>query len=134
MTAAAAEIEDREEAFAVVADRNRELEAELRALCSNHEHTLDFLARWRELLVALQAEQPGDMRLVRALAGEHPMRPAPWGTPRSLSRPPGLRLRLFAIDAVVVEILFLQPLGSRSMARPHSPTARIVVLRRGASA
>lgn len=78
MTAAAAEIEGREEAFAVVADRKRELEAELRALCSNHEHTLDFLARWRELLVALQAEQPGDMRLVRALAGEHPMRPAPW--------------------------------------------------------
>lgn len=80
---AAAEIEGGEEAFAVVVEEKRVLGAELRALRSNHEHTLDFLARWRELLVALQAERPGDIRLVRALAGEHPMRPAPWERPQS---------------------------------------------------
>lgn len=78
MVTAAAEIEGGEEAFAVVVNEKRELEEQLRLLRTNHEGTLDFLARWRELIVALQAEQPDDMRLVRALAGEHPMRPAPW--------------------------------------------------------
>lgn len=75
---AAAQIEGHNEAFTVVVDQKRELGAELKQLRRNHEHTLDFIARWRELLVALRAERPDDIRIKRALAGEHPMRPAPW--------------------------------------------------------
>ncbi|HGL6714609.1 hypothetical protein NTJ56_20850 [Burkholderia contaminans] len=82
MAAAAAEIEGGEEAFAVVVGQKRALEVELRTLRANHERTLDFLARWRELFVALQAERPDDVRLARALAGEHPMRPAPRERPQ----------------------------------------------------
>jgi hypothetical protein len=78
LEAAAAEIEGGREAFGTVVVRKSELEAQLRSLRANHEHTLDILARWRELLVAMQAEWPDDVRLHRALAGEHPMRPAPY--------------------------------------------------------
>ena len=77
-SAAAAHIEGHNEAFAAVVSQKRELEGELRRLRANHENTLDLLARWRELLVALRDECPNDVRLRRALAGEHPMRPAPW--------------------------------------------------------
>lgn len=75
---AAAEIEGHNEAFAAVVEQKRDLERQLRDLRRNHEHTLDFLARWRLLMVALGAERPDDIRIKRALAGEHPMRPAPW--------------------------------------------------------
>jgi len=78
LDAAAAEIEGGREAFtAVVADKAG-LSQSLSQSQNNHRHALDFLARWRELLVALRAEQPSDIRLKRALMGEHPMRPAPW--------------------------------------------------------
>jgi hypothetical protein len=75
---AAAEIEGHNEAFAAVVDQKRDLAIELRSSQTNHRHTLDFIARWRELLVQLECEQPDDIRIKRALAGEHPMRPAPW--------------------------------------------------------
>ena len=78
LDAAAAEIEGGLEAFGAVVDQKRAVEAELRALRSNHEHTLEFLARWRELIVAFQKEHPGDIRIKRALTGEHPMRAAVW--------------------------------------------------------
>lgn len=78
MRSAAAEIEGHNEAFAVLVDEKRELQEQLRQSRANHGHTLDFIARWRELLLALRAEQPDDIRIKRALAGEHPMRPAPW--------------------------------------------------------
>jgi hypothetical protein len=75
---AAAEIEGHNEAFAAVVEQKQTLTAELKHTEGNHRHTLDFIARWRELLVALRAEFPNDIRLKRALMGEHPMRPAPW--------------------------------------------------------
>lgn len=75
---AAAQIEGHNEAFTVVVDQKRDLADRLKHLQANHEHTLDFIARWRELLVAMRAERPDDVRIKRALTGEHPMRPAPW--------------------------------------------------------
>ena len=78
LLSAAAEIEGGREAFTVVVADKAELSQSLSQSQSNHRHTLDFLARWRELLVALRAEHPDDIRLKRALMGEHPMRPAPW--------------------------------------------------------
>ncbi|WP_175787463.1 hypothetical protein [Burkholderia anthina] len=75
---AANEIEGGEQAYATLVGEKHVLQAELRASCSNHQHTLGMLARWRELLVAIQAERPDDVRVRRALAGEHPFRPAPW--------------------------------------------------------
>lgn len=74
----AAHIEGHNEAFRTVIDEKRELNAELRATRSNHQHTLEFVDRWRQLIVVLQLENPGDIRLRRALAGEHPLRAAPW--------------------------------------------------------
>ncbi|WP_147394017.1 hypothetical protein [Paraburkholderia sp. BL23I1N1] len=75
---AAAEIEGHDEAFAVVVADRAGTSQRLEQAQNNHRHTLDFLARWRELLVALHAEMPNDIRIKRALMGEHPMRPAAW--------------------------------------------------------
>ena len=79
---AAAEIEGHNEAFTqVVADKRGALAEQKRfeqLLRGSHE----FIARWRGLLVALRTEYPDDIRIKRALAGEHPMRPAPWETKR----------------------------------------------------
>jgi hypothetical protein len=77
MRDAAAEIEGHNEAFTAVVDQKQQLTAELKHLRGCHEHALDFLSRWRELLVALNVEFPDDIRIRRALMGEHPMRPAP---------------------------------------------------------
>lgn len=73
---ASAEIEGSEEAYAVLVSEVQALRKELAKSRANHQHTLQFLDRWRDLLVALLAENPGDVRLQRALAGEHPMRAA----------------------------------------------------------
>ncbi|MBK5064855.1 hypothetical protein [Paraburkholderia domus] len=74
----AAHIEGHNEAFRAVVAEKRARDVELRATRTNLEHTLEFVDRWRQLLVALAAEHPHDIRLRRALAGEHPMRVAPW--------------------------------------------------------
>lgn len=78
MREAAAEIEGHHEAFATIVNDKRGLTAELQRAERNHRGALDIIANWRELLVALAAEYPDDIRIRRALAGEHPMRPAPW--------------------------------------------------------
>jgi hypothetical protein len=78
MASAAAEIEGSEEAYAALVSQVGDLRKRLANTTANHQHTLEFICRWRELLVALQAERADDIRLRRALAGEHPMRPAPW--------------------------------------------------------
>lgn len=75
---AAAEIDGHNHAFTqVVADKHAALAEQKRFEKLLHD-SYDFIARWRELLVALQVEHPEDIRLKRALMGEHPMRPAPW--------------------------------------------------------
>jgi hypothetical protein len=78
LLSSAAHIEGHNEAFRTVVDEKRDLDADLRSTRTNLQHTLEFVDRWRQLIVALQVENPGDIRLRRALAGEHPMRPAPW--------------------------------------------------------
>ena len=76
MLAAAAEIEGAEEAYGVLVDEVGGLRKRLAATTANHQHSLEFVARWRDLLLVLQAERPDDIRVQRALAGEHPLRPA----------------------------------------------------------
>lgn len=78
LRAAAAEIEGHNEAFSTVVNDKNGLKRELEHAQRNHRATLDLLARWRELLVELARERPDDIRITRALAGEHPLRPAPW--------------------------------------------------------
>ncbi len=75
---AAAEIEGSEEAYAVLVSEVGDLRGKLRDTRRNLDSAYEFIGRWRELLVALQVEHPNDIRVRRALAGEHPMRPAPW--------------------------------------------------------
>jgi len=78
MRVAAAMIDGHVESFAVVVRDNAGLRDEVTAARRNHDVALEIIARWRELLVALAAERPDDIRLKRALLGEHPMRPAVW--------------------------------------------------------
>ena len=78
MHAAAAAVEGHVEAYAVVVRDNAGLRGDLAASRCNHDSALEIISRWRELLVALSAEHPDDIRLKRALLGEHPMRAAPW--------------------------------------------------------
>ncbi|WP_454825384.1 hypothetical protein [Paraburkholderia xenovorans] len=78
MRVAAAMIEGHVESFAVVVRDNAGLRDEVAAARRNHDGALEIIARWRELLVALRAEHPEDIRLKRALMGEHPMRLAAW--------------------------------------------------------
>jgi hypothetical protein len=75
---AAAEIEGHNEAFEAVIEKKQHAEGTLSNCQANLRHTHEFISRWRELLVAMQQEYPDDIRIKRALAGEHPMRPAPW--------------------------------------------------------
>lgn len=75
---AAAEIEGHNEAFTQVVADKRAANADLKRVEGLLRGTHEFIARWRELLVAMAAEHPDDIRIKRALAGEHPMRPAPW--------------------------------------------------------
>ncbi len=78
LLAAEAENVGGREAFGAVVDQKRELEVKLKRTQENHRGTLDMLGRWRELLDVLHSERPDDIRLIRARAGEHPLRPAPY--------------------------------------------------------
>lgn len=78
MRTAAAEIEGHNEAFSHLVRCRQEAVLELGRAQKNTRSAYEFIARWRELLVALHAAHPDDIRIKRALAGEHPMRPAPW--------------------------------------------------------
>ena len=75
---AAAEIEGHNMAFEAVVENKRAVEAELATCRANLDHRHELIDHWRELLVALQNERPDDVRIKRALMGEHPMWLAPW--------------------------------------------------------
>lgn len=75
---AAAHIEGHNEAFAVVVRDKHGAEQARQQTEKNLRHTNEMLDGWRQLLVALLKEHPTDMRIKRALMGEHPMRLAAW--------------------------------------------------------
>lgn len=58
MREAAAEIEGGLEAFGVVVDQKREIEAQLKHSQQNHRHTLDMIAQWGDLLRELKQAHP----------------------------------------------------------------------------
>jgi len=75
---AAAEIEGHNEAFAAVVEQKHDALSELVNCRTNLQHRHEFIANWRDLLVALQNEHPTDIRIRRALMGEKPLVPAAW--------------------------------------------------------